>query len=339
MAKATNTDNDQSLPISPAQDTSNPSAAAPILQQPSNLNTAAQLVAGSGATALDLVVIIDTSGSMADEAVSLSQQIDAAIQKSSTACPSDLRVSFLGIQGTWANTKFTQSLSDYLLKNGKDVAGQPVTLAELQARQPFKEADGIDHAGNKEDLCRAVIDASKFYDWREGARRAIFVLGDEGMEGGGGKESDVEKTKNKATEAISVAQTQGVKVYTYQGTPDDDPQNIDRFTSTDVLHQMTEQYERLAKETGGWPYIYTSGVADFSLVLKEILCDSLTPPVISNPNNQNDGCAKLCEEFDTIMSTLNTLATIMLRAMDACCDNSTGKPTSAPTGCNCHKKP
>ncbi len=57
---------------------------------------------------------------------------------------------------------------------------------DLQARLPFKESDGRDHAGNKEDLCRAVIDISKHFDWRDDARRAIFVLGDEGMEGGGG---------------------------------------------------------------------------------------------------------------------------------------------------------
>lgn len=41
---------------------------------------ASRIETSSGSIALDLVVIIDTSASMADESVNLSQQIDGAIQ-------------------------------------------------------------------------------------------------------------------------------------------------------------------------------------------------------------------------------------------------------------------
>lgn len=242
-----------------------------------NLTYGSQVVTGDGAIALDLVVVIDTSGSMADESSDLSKDIDIAIQKALEKCPSKLRVTFLGIEGTWDDTKFDQSASDYL-------KGLGVPESRLQARKPFKEADGRDHAGNKEDLCRAVIDLSKHFDWRDGARRAVFVLGDEGMEGGGGVLTNAAKIKND--EAIAVAQHEKVKVYTYQGTPDDSVTNIDRFPSVADRDRVTKEYVRLAEQTGGRSYIYTTGIANFSLVLQEILCDSLTLPKIPKPHDK-----------------------------------------------------
>lgn len=275
-----------------------------------NLTYGSQVVTGDGTIALDLVVVIDTSGSMSDESSDLSKDIDIAIQKALENCPSKLRVTFLGIEGTWDDTKFDQSASDYLKALG-------VPESRLQARKPFKEADGRDHAGNKEDLCRAVIDLSKHFDWRDGARRAVFVLGDEGMEGGGGILTNAAKIKND--EAIAVAQQEKVKVYTYQGTPDDSATNLDRFPSVADRDRVTKEYIRLAEQTGGRSYIYTTGIANFSLVLQEILCDSLTLPSIPKPNEKTSSCSQVCAQFTSIMSTVNTLAGIVNKAIDSCC--------------------
>ncbi|MBI6404616.1 MULTISPECIES: VWA domain-containing protein [Proteus] len=275
-----------------------------------NLSYGSQVVTGDGTIALDLVVVIDTSGSMSDESSDLSKDIDIAIQKALENCPSKLRVTFLGIEGTWDDTKFDQSASDYLKALG-------VPESRLQARKPFKEADGRDHAGNKEDLCRAVIDLSKHFDWRDGARRAVFVLGDEGMEGGGGILTNAAKIKND--EAIAVAQQEKVKVYTYQGTPDDSATNLDRFPSVADRDRVTKEYIRLAEQTGGRSYIYTTGIANFSLVLQEILCDSLTLPNIPKPNEKTSSCSQVCAQFTSIMSTVNTLAGIVNKAIDSCC--------------------
>lgn len=275
-----------------------------------NLTYGSQVVTGDGTIALDLVVVIDTSGSMSDESSDLSKDIDIAIQKALENCPSKLRVTFLGIEGTWDDTKFDQSASDYLKALG-------VPESRLQARKSFKEADGRDHAGNKEDLCRAVIDLSKHFDWRDGARRAVFVLGDEGMEGGGGILTNAAKIKND--EAIAVAQQEKVKVYTYQGTPDDSATNLDRFPSVADRDRVTKEYIRLAEQTGGRSYIYTTGIANFSLVLQEILCDSLTLPNIPKPNEKTSSCSQVCAQFTSIMSTVNTLAGIVNKAIDSCC--------------------
>lgn len=280
-----------------------------------NLTYGSQVVTGDGAIALDLVVVIDTSGSMADESSDLSKDIDIAIQKALEKCPSKLRVTFLGIEGTWDDTKFDQSASDYL-------KGLGVPESRLQARKPFKEADGRDHAGNREDLCRAVIDLSKHFDWRDGARRAVFVLGDEGMEGGGGVLTNAAKIKND--EAIAVAQHEKVKVYTYQGTPDDSVTNIDRFPSVADRDRVTKEYVRLAEQTGGRSYIYTTGIANFSLVLQEILCDSLTLPKIPKPHDKKSSCSHVCEQLTSIISTVNTLAEIINKTIDSCCKDEWG---------------
>ncbi|EMD6371370.1 TPA: VWA domain-containing protein [Morganella morganii] len=307
------------------QDLNTQDLSAPLI----GIDPSAPVVAGNSDIALDLVIIIDTSGSMSDESADLSREIDAAIEKAAARCPSQLRATFLGIQGTWTGTKFDQSVSDYL-------TGKGVPESALQARRPFTEADGRNHAGNKEDLCRAVIDASKYFDWRPGARRAVFVLGDEGMEGGGGTLTNAAIAKN--SEAIDAAQRYGVKVYTYQGTPDDRPENPDRFPSIAERDKVTKEYQRLAEQTGGRSYIYTTGIANFLLVLQEILCDSLTPPVIPDNGHSHTDCRDVCEQLASIISTVNKLADIINKAMDACCDPDAHHHKETPAKCSCSGK-
>ncbi len=173
----------------------------------------------------------------------------------------------------------------------------------------------------------------KYFDWRDGARRAIFVLGDEGMEGGGGVLTQAAVLKNN--EAIVVARSEKVKVYTYQGTPNDDPSNVDRFPTIADRDNITKEYVRLAQMTGGRSYIYTTGIANFSLVLQEILCDSLTLPKLPDLNKDNSTCRHVCEELSTIISTVNTLAEIMHKAIDSCCKDDWGTREVFKPNCDC----
>lgn len=69
--------------------------------------------------AVDLVVVIDSSVSMKDEADSLSQAVAAAIETAKTKCPSDLRVRYLGIEGTFKNTRFDTTVKNYLVGTAK----------------------------------------------------------------------------------------------------------------------------------------------------------------------------------------------------------------------------
>ncbi|MFH7028319.1 MAG: hypothetical protein ACHBN1_23700 [Heteroscytonema crispum UTEX LB 1556] len=54
---------------------------------------------------VDLVIFIDTSSSMKDEAQALSSSAEAAIAAAKSSCPSDLRVTWLGIEGIWSQQR------------------------------------------------------------------------------------------------------------------------------------------------------------------------------------------------------------------------------------------
>lgn len=196
---------------------------------------------GGGATApVDLVIVIDTSGSMSDEATDLSNAADAAIQAAAKSCPSDLRVEWFGIEGTWPGTKFNQSYRDYL--NG---IGVP-------------DADIVGTPGDLEDGAAAIMDLSDHFDWRVGAARAIFFLGDEPLEAGLPQDAaDV----TAADAAIATAQARGVTVFTYAGT------GIDATALS--------EYARVATQTGGQAFVNPiAGLGGFQAVLEEIICAS-----------------------------------------------------------------
>ena len=208
--------------------------------------TTGNCAAGGGAAApVDLVVAIDTSGSMSDEATDLSAAADAAIQAASQSCPSDLRVAWFGIEGTWVAqdpaTKFDQTYRDYL--HGLGVA----------------DGDIVGTPGDLEDGAAAVMDLSDHFDWRPGAARAIFYLGDEPLEGGLPQDAD---DVTAADGAIATANVRGVTVFTYLGTGNANP-------------VTTAEYARLANDTGGQAFVAPiANLGGFQPVLEQIICSS-----------------------------------------------------------------
>ena len=197
---------------------------------------------------VDLVVIIDTSSSMKDEALALSEATEAAIEAVTISCPLDLRVEWLGIEGTWKATRFKQTLRKYLTEQCK------VDETELRGRKKGQVKGG----GAQEDGARAIEDVSSHFDWRAGATRTIFYLGDEALEGGGSVEEkeDIEA----ANLAIQKAKEAEVIVHTYCGT-----------TNAVYKEKLQQEYARVAQETGGRAFT-KEGISDFSEVLKEIIC-------------------------------------------------------------------
>ncbi|HEY0321137.1 MAG TPA: hypothetical protein VGC66_09305 [Pyrinomonadaceae bacterium] len=197
---------------------------------------------GSGAPPkVDLVVVIDTSGSMTDEATDLSNAAAAAISTAQQSCPSDLRVAWFGIEGIWAGTNFNLSYRNYL--HGLGVSDAVI----------------VGTPGDLEDGAAAVIDISDHYDWRPGAARIIFYLGDEALEGG-----DPQNAGDVAacTAAIARANAQGVKVFTYVGTGAQ-------------LATVTE-YARLATSTGGQAFAAPiASVGGFEAVLEKVICGGI----------------------------------------------------------------
>ncbi|MCK4583584.1 hypothetical protein KAU18_09770 [Candidatus Bathyarchaeota archaeon] len=194
---------------------------------------------------VDLIVLIDTSGSMSDEANDLSDAADAAIKDAEKKCPSKLRVEWFGVE-TVGVGKFTQNHRDYLL--GKGI--------------PASSLSSI--AGNPEEGGPAMYDLSQYFDWRPGASRAIFYLGDEPLKQGLPYNSDDAEWRDKV---IEMAVDQKVKVFTYAGTP----------WSTDTGFEFIDDFKKIANKTGGEFYqTPPSTVGGFQNMLAKIICATKT---------------------------------------------------------------
>lgn len=272
---------------------------------------------------VDLVIVIDTSLSMEDEAEALSQTLNAAVEEAKQSCPSDLRVQFLGIEGTFANSEFNQTVRQYL--TGKGVDG-----SALKGRV----RDSVQNAGAQEDVARAVEDISAHYDWRPGAERNLFVLGDESMEGG---EMTLDAGKIQACDkAIASALRHGVKVHSYLGTP---YQSTPYPTPADQA-AMEKEYKRLALRTGGEHYIYTQGKPDFAAVLKQTICASRVPHDESVADKKGEAdklegitsSGNICDHAGEIIKAVNTLAGVLDKLIDAC-----GPGGGKHGGCQCQE--
>ncbi|MFN6487573.1 hypothetical protein [Nostoc sp. DedQUE02] len=206
---------------------------------------------------VDLVIVIDTSPSMKDEAQALSDAAMSAIASAKSNCPTELRVVWLGIEGIWKGTNFDQTIRGYVTQKSK------VSESKLRGRKRGE----LKSAGAQEDAARAIEDISEYFDWREGAARAIFYLGDEALEGGGDKTE--QKDITAADLAIQKAKTAEVTVHTYFGT-------------SKSKHQegIKTEYSRVATSTGGQSFTDKDAISGFSAVLEKVICGSRTSKTI-----------------------------------------------------------
>ena len=226
---------------------------------------------------VDLVIVIDTSPSMKDEARALSSAAEDAISSASTNCPSDLRVTWFGIEGTWRGTSFNKTIRNYLTKNCK------ISDSKLRGRKRGE----LESAGAQEDVARAIEDISDYFDWRENAVRAIFCLGDEALEGGGEKTEleDIEA----ANLAIQTAIVAKVAVHTYCG-----------ISKSKSIEGIKKEYARIASETGGQFFTNQDAIAGFTSVLEKVICGS--NPVV-NENQDSEITSETAKKKPRILAT------------------------------------
>ncbi|WP_437498217.1 vWA domain-containing protein [Sorangium sp. So ce1099] len=218
---------------------------------------------------VDLVVVIDTSFSMRDEAEALSQTITAAIEAAKTKCPSDLRVTYLGIEGTFKNTRFDNTVRKYLTQTAKvDASSLRGRTIENAARLKEEQKETFDP---REDGARAIEDVANHFDWRPGASRSIFFLGDEALEGGVSVSGQDQEDIEAARRAIEAAKKTGTRVHMYLGTS--------KFSSDARKHEriykeIQAEYARVAGETGGKPFTSVDAQSGFQALLEEVICGS-----------------------------------------------------------------
>ncbi|MEG4274532.1 MULTISPECIES: hypothetical protein [unclassified Microcoleus] len=228
---------------------------------------------------VDLVVVIDSSVSMKDEATALSEAVGAAIEAARISCPSDLRVTYLGIEGIFKGTRFDRTVRDYLTTTAK------VAESALRGRKAGTVAGG----GGQEDGARAIEDVSLHFNWRSSAARALFFLGDESLEGGNENSKQDEADIEAATRAIGVAKKAGVKAHTYFGTSG---------VKASVKKEIESEYARVSKETGGQAFTSQDAIGGFTGLLQKVICGSKSiipkPKPDPKPNTQPFCC---CQAF------------------------------------------
>jgi hypothetical protein len=196
---------------------------------------------------VDLIVLIDTSTSMAGAASKLSEASTDAIELARKNCPSDLRIVFMGVERIWPNTVFQTNHLAYLqsLHPGVTFAGQlPIVGYQL------------------EQGANAIEDLSRYYDWRPDACRAIFYLSDEELDGSTPL-GDTTNEDNVTRAAITAANANQVTVFA------DFLQNHSRGAS------IYQNYRDLCAQTGGEYYqTGTPSKDEFVAILSEVICKS-----------------------------------------------------------------
>ena len=171
---------------------------------------------------IDLVLLIDASGSM----VSAARSIDAAATVFTMpidSCPADLRINYFGVEGTFSGTVFTTNHRTYL--NGLVPAGTPFS-------------GDLGHVGlRQEQGANAISDLSNFMDWREGACRAILYISDEELDSIE-PSGDFANENSVTLQAIADAQANTVTVFTHY------------LTYQNRSPQILENYNELTSMTG-----------------------------------------------------------------------------------------
>lgn len=203
-------------------------------------------------TAVDLIILIDTSDSMQDEAQSLLHRLETIVKDVADMCPNELRVVWLGIEGIWAETAVSQTCRAYLLESGIDAS-------QLRSRP----RGTVKTQGAQEDGARAIIDLAHHFDWRAAAWRTILYLGDEPLEGGlPYNQADV----RAANEAILATRQEEVRVFCFAGSGNG-------LGAVDDV--VAASYQRVAEATGGAVYATPPANLDaFKVDLATILCGS-----------------------------------------------------------------
>lgn len=198
---------------------------------------------------VDLVILTDTSPTMKADARAISEAAEAALGMAQGQWPLDIRLVWLGIEGRWRQTTFTQTLRTYLTQECQ------VDPSLLRSRQRGELPDG----GAQEDAARAIEDATTYLDWRSQAQRHLLYLGDEALDAGGEKPAATDVAA--ADRAIQAAQTAGVRVHTHLG--------LSKSRHRDALAQ---EYDRVATATGGLAFAAsTTAPTDFVAALVAIL--------------------------------------------------------------------
>lgn len=256
---------------------------------------------------VDLVILIDASGSMSTAATAVAKAADEALLKAKEECPSDLRVTWLTVDGsktganppgylgditsTLAGTSFTQTHQQY--------------LEGIGSTGPFKQ-DEAQPAGDStypgEEGADSIADICNFYDWREGACKAIFYISDTALDGYSAFYDAA------ATNATAAALANGVVLFAHKITP-----------GAEDTPGIAASYDNLTLPTGGNAYHGPVSEAKYVELIKEAICNA---------------CGSECKTLD--LPVIEPCVSIAWGDSECDCFETDDIETAIISVCNCY---
>ena len=265
--------------------------------------------ADGAAAVVDLIVLIDSSGSMSGAASAVSAAAVDALEIAKRECPSDLRTTWLVVDGQkpgpnppgpnalgditslLAGTPFTQSHQQYLLSIG--------------APGPFKQDEPQppgDPTYPGEEGADAIADLCNFYDWRKGACRAIFYISDTKLDGYSAFDAAA------AANAQSAASAHGVVLFAHHIGPPPPP-----------MTSEMQNYLDMCNPTGGSVYFGPVDVNQYKELLKQAVCNA---------------CGSECKEAE--VPKVEPCVSIAWGDSECDCFETDDVETAIITVCNCY---
>lgn len=200
---------------------------------------------------VDLVVLMDTSGSMSTKAQNISNIADKAIKEAQKKCPTDLRIEWFGVGGVWNGTKFITTHRNYI--NGLSLSPSPVF---------FSDTANLSVQGSKEEGADACADIAKYFDWRDDACRAVLYISDEPLDQGSPQNSgDDSATQN----SIAICNSYNVSAFNH----------LVGGAGFDTNTATIANYQDLSKLTGAKSTIGGLGTEQqYNVLLQDVICNA-----------------------------------------------------------------
>lgn len=244
---------------------------------------------GFNCAPVDLVFVMDTSGSMKDEAEALCSNI-AEVVAELAELAIEVNPSFLGIVEDGIDSRRFPCLTDSVLDLlGSSVPGSSSCGAEL---------------GNLEDWGAAAAIVADRFPWAEGAVRVIVPLSDEGPCQGSPPCNDPGADRDAVINAVQIANRNGVVVSPITA----------RGANKCVVDLATD----LALGTGGITFHSTDPQADLAGAIRAVVvgtCDDCALDcspldlvfVMDTSGSMYDEAAALCSSIDQVVVNLAML--------------------------------
>lgn len=261
----------------------------------------------TGTKKVDLVILIDASGSMSSAAKAVAKAADEALLKAESDCPSDLRVSWLTVDGSKTGANPAGDLGDI----SSDLVGTHFTqthqqyLESIGSTGPFKQDEAQpfgDSTYPGEEGADSIADICNFYDWRKGACKAIFYISDTALDGYSAFYDAA------ATNATAAALANGVVLFAHKITP-----------GSNNSPGIAASYDNLTLPTSGSAYHGPVSEAKYVELIKEAICKA---------------CGSECKTLD--LPVIEPCVSIVWGDSDCDCFETDDIETAIISVCNCY---